>query len=94
MYFDLIRQTLYYASPISCEIIPENVITLDIDSDEQYVLTPKLILPATPSLFDPKQIQSAKIPNTFNAQQAGIYSKADLKNFRDRVLFGNTLTVN
>ena len=37
-------------------------------------------------LFEPRQIPTAISPNTFAAQDAGIYSKQDLKHFWDRVL--------
>ena len=35
-------------------INPQNVIALDLDSDEHYVLTPKPVLRATPKLVSTK----------------------------------------
>ena len=88
MFIDPItRQTFNYATPISCDNNPQNVIALDPDLDEHYVLTPKPVLRANPKLFKPNQIQTAISPNTFTAQDAGIYSNAELTNFWNRVLF-------
>ena len=38
-------------------------------------------------LFEPEQVQSAKHPNTFNAQETRTYSNAELTLFWIRVLF-------
>ena len=57
-----------YSTPISSGNNPQNVIAIDLDNDEHYELTPKLVLPATPTLFEPKEVQSAISPNTFTAQ--------------------------
>ena len=81
------RQTFNYATPVSCDTNPQNVIAIDLDTDEDYVLTPKPVLRATPMLFEPKQTQSANSPNTFTAQEAVFYSNADFTNFWNRVLF-------
>ena len=57
MYIDTIkRQTFNYATPISCKNNPKNVIALDPDNDESYVLTPRPVLRATPTLFEPKKL--------------------------------------
>ena len=88
MYVDPItRQTFEYATPIPCESNPQNIITLDPDTDQYYILTPKPIKNDPPLLFEPKQIQTAISPNTFTAQEAGIYSQTELKQFWNRVLF-------
>ena len=88
MYIDPItRQTSNYATPISCDNNPQNVIDLDLHTDEQYGWTFKPVLRATPMLFEPKQFQPAINPNTLTAQEAGISSNADLTTFWNRVLF-------
>ena len=60
-----------YATPKSCDNNQKNIIAVDLAKDQHYVLTPKLALQATPTLFEPKTIQSAIIPNTFTAQDSG-----------------------
>ena len=37
-------------------------------------------------LFEPKQVQSAISPNTFNAQDAGIYSQTEITKFSNRAI--------
>ena len=72
MYIDArTRQTFDYASPVSCENNPQIVIVTDFDTNEQSVLTPNPALRATPMFFEPKQVQSAIIPFTLTAQEAG-----------------------
>ena len=88
MYVDPItRQTFEYANQIPCENTPQNVISFDPDTDQYYVLTPQPIKKDPPLLFEPSQIQTAISPNTFTAQDAGIYSQKELKHFWNRVLF-------
>ena len=58
-----------------------------IDLLGRIIIHPKTVLRANPKLFKPKQIQIAISPNTFTAQDAGIYSNAKLNNFWNRVLF-------
>ena len=72
MYVDPItRQTYDYATPITCDNNPRNLIELDPDSDDQdfYILGP-IPIKCKPSLTTtPSQIET---PNTFRAQDAGI----------------------
>ena len=92
MYIDPIKRQIFdCATPIPCDNNPQNVITLDLDFNEQYVLTPELVLRANTVLFEPKQVQSAISPSTFTPQEAEIYSYAELTNFRNRVFFHKTL---
>ena len=67
------RQTFDYATPITCENNPQNITALDPDTDQYYFLTPKPINRDPPLLFEPRQIQTSISPNTFTAQDAGIY---------------------
>ena len=90
MYVDPItRQTFNYATPIECGNNPQNIIELDPDSNDGdfYVLTPAPLKREAPQMFKPTQIKSTIIPNTFTAQDAGIYSNAELDQFWNRVLF-------
>ena len=88
MYIDpILRQTFNCAIPISFDNNPQNVIALDLDTDGDYVLTPTLVLRATPLLSEPKQFQSAISSNSFVAQESVIYSNAELGNFWKCPLF-------
>ena len=89
MYVDPItRQTYDYATPITCENNPRNIIELDPDSDDQdfYILGPEPIKRKPPLMFTPSQIKTTIRPNTFTAQDACIYSKAELDQFWNRIL--------
>ena len=44
---------------LSCNNNPQNVIALDLDTDEHYVLTPKPVTWATTRFFETKEVQSA-----------------------------------
>ena len=90
MYVDPItRQTFNYATPIECGNNPQNIIELDPDTDDGdfYVLTPDPLKREAPQMFRPTQIKTTITPNTFTAQDAGIYSNAELDHFWTRVLF-------
>ena len=90
MYVDPItRQTYNYATPITCDNNPNNIIKLDPDSDDQdfYILGPEPIKRKPPLMFTPSQIETTIRPNTFTAQDAGIYSNAELNQFWNRILF-------
>ena len=76
MYVDPItRQTYDYATPIACDSNPRNIIELDPDSDEHYfyILGPEHIERTPPLTFTPSQIKTTIRPNTFTAQDAGIF---------------------
>ena len=44
-------------------------------------------------MFTPSQIKTTIRPNTFTAQDAGIYSNAELDEFWNRIFFLNILTL-
>ena len=90
MYIDPItRQTFDYATPITCDKIPKNIIELDPDSDDQdfFRLGPEPIKQKPPLMFTPSQIETTIRPISFTAQDAGIYSNAELDQFWNRILF-------
>ena len=75
MYVDPItRHTFNYATPIGCRNSPQNIIELNPDADD-------------PQMFKPSQIKTTITPNTFTAQDTGIYSNAELDQFWNRVSF-------
>ena len=82
MYVDPItRQTFEEANQIPCENNSQNVISFDPDTYQYNVLTPQPFNKDPPLLFDPTQVQTAISPNNFTAQDAGIYSQKELKQF-------------
>ena len=83
------RQTYDYATPITCDNNPNNIIELDPDSDDQdfYILSPEPIKRKPPLMFTPSQIKTTIRRNNFTAQDAGIYSNAELNQFWNRILF-------
>ena len=90
MYFaPITRQTYDYAPPITCDNNPNNLIELDPDFDYQdfYILGPEPIKRKPPLLFTPSKIKTTKRSNTLKAQDAGIYSNAELNQFWNRILF-------
>ena len=92
MYVDPItRQTYDYATAITCDNNPRNIIELDPDSDDQdfYILGLEPIKRKPPLMFTPSQIKTTIRPNTFTAQDAGIYSNAELDQFWNRISFSN-----
>ena len=60
---------------IKCENTPQNVIALDPDTDQYYVLTPQPIEKDPHQFFELTQTQTAFSPNTITAEDAGIYSQ-------------------
>ena len=68
---------------------PQKVIELDPDTDDGgfFVLTPDPLKKEAPQMFKPTQIRTTITHNTFTAQDAGIYSNAELDQFWNRVLF-------
>ena len=92
MYIDPItRQTYGYATSIPCDNIPRIIIELDtdIDTDDQnfYILRPEPIKRIPPLMFTPIRIKTTIRPNTFTAQDAGLYSNAELDQFWNGILF-------
>ena len=47
------RQIVGNSTPKSCNILPQNLLAIDPENDEHYVLTPKPVLWATPALHEP-----------------------------------------
>ena len=83
------RQTYDYANLFACDNNPCNIIELDPDSDDQdfFILGPEPLKRKPPLMFTPSQIKTTIRPNTFTAQAAGIYSKAELDQFWNITLF-------
>ena len=66
----------------------KEIFELDPDTDDGfYVLTPDPLKREAPQIFKPTQVKTTITPNTFTAQDAGIYSNAELDQLWNRVLF-------
>ena len=90
MYVDPItRQNFNYATPIECGNKQQNNFEKDPDTDDRYfyVLTPDPLKREAPQMFKPTQIKTTLTPNTFTAQDAGLYSNAQLDQFWNSVIF-------
>ena len=90
MYVDPITgQTYDYATPIPCDTNPRNIIEFDPDADDQdfYILRPEPIIGKTHLMITPTQIKTTKRPEIFTAQDASIYSNAELDQFWNRLFF-------
>ena len=83
------RPTYDYALPIACDKNPRSFIELDLYSDDQdfYILGQEHNKRNQPPMFTPSHIKTTIRPNTFTAQDAGIYSNAELDQFWNRILF-------
>ena len=81
------RQISNYAIPITCSNFLQKIFALDPDHDWNYELIPKPVLRTTPTLFEPKRVQSTKPAATFTSQEAGIRSYAELTSFWNLVPF-------
>ena len=84
------RQTFVYANQVPCENNPLNVISLDPDTDQYYVLTSQPIEKGPPLHFEPTQIQTDISPNTFTAQYADISSQKNSNIFGTVYYLPNT----
>ena len=69
------RQTSDYATPITCENNPKNIIELDPDSDDQdfYILGTEPNKRKTPLVFTPAQINSTIRPNFYSSRRWYIF---------------------
>ena len=94
MYVDHItRQTYDYATPITCDNIPRNIIELDPDSDDQefYILGPEPIKRKPPLMFTPSQIKTTIRTNTFQPKMLVYVPMQNLTNFGIVFYFPNIL---
>ena len=78
--YPITRQTYDYATPIACDNNPRNTIELDPHSDKQdfYILGPKPNKRKPPLMYTPSQLRTTISSNTFTAQDARLYSNAEL----------------
>ena len=87
MYWSINKTKLTYATALFCDNNQHKNMALDFDNDEQSVMTPKPVLQTIPMLLETKQFQPALNPNSSTAQDAAIYSNAELAMSYNRVLY-------
>ena len=80
------RQTYSIATEITCDGYPANIIALDPDGNDYYLLTPTPEKQDPPAHFEPAEIRSIIQPNTFFAHRAGLYSPKHTKDFLNGIL--------
>ena len=82
------RETIMYVGPITRQTF-NHATPIDPDADDGNfsVLTPDPLKREPPQKCKPTQIKTTITPNTITAQDAGIYSNAELDQFWNRVLF-------
>ena len=83
------RRTFDYATPITFDNNPQNIIEHDPVSDDQdfYILRLEPKKQKPPLMYTPSQSKTTKRPNTFTDQDAGIYINAELVQLWNRILF-------
>ena len=86
------RQNFDFVTLISCDNSPQNALALGPDHDRSYVLTPKIVLRANPTLSELEQIPSEKSPSTFTVQEAGIFSNDELTKVLESCFTQETLS--
>ena len=94
MYVDPItRQTYDYATPITSDNNPGNIIELDADSDDQdfYILGPEPIKRKPPLLFTPSQIKTTIRPTRLQPKMLVYILMLNLINFGTEFYFPNIL---
>ena len=92
MYVNLItRQSFDFSTPIPCEAIPRNIIVVDpgANNEDFSILRPEPMKRKPPLIITPTHLKSKRRPNNFTALDAGIYSNAQLDQFRYRILYRN-----
>ena len=89
-YVDPITRQIYdFGTPIPCDSNPRNITELDPVTDDQYfyIVRPESIKRKRPLIFTTNQFKTTIRPNTFTAEDAGIYSNAEPDKFWNRILF-------
>ena len=87
------RQTYDYATPITCDKNPRNIIELDPDSDDQdfYILGPEPIKRKPPLMFTPSQLKLQYVLILLQLKMLVYILKQNLTNFGAVVYFLNIL---
>ena len=71
MHIDLVpKQYSNYVTATSCNNTPHTVIALDPDKEEHFVLTPKLVVRATRTVFEPKTSPLCNKPKHFHRRRS------------------------
>ena len=87
------RQTFIYANQVPCENNPQNVIALELDTDQNYVLAPQTLKKDPSLLYEPTQIQTAISPTTLLPKMQVFIPKKKSNFFGIEFYLQNTPTI-
>ena len=81
------RQTYRDAVPQNCSDRIKNLFQLDMDQEDSwYTLTPGIVHQDRPAIFGPKKITPMSAQSLTGSQDAGMYTRNELRGFRDNIL--------
>ena len=81
------RQTYPDAVPQNCSDRIKNPLQLDMEQEDSwYTLTPGIVHQDRPALFGPKKIKPVTSQSLTGSQDAGMYTRNDLRGFWDNIL--------
>ena len=81
------RQTYPDAVPQNCSDRIKNLFQLDMDQEDSwYTLTPGIVHQDRPALFGPKKITPMTAHYLIGSQDAGMYTRNELRGFWDNIL--------
>ena len=81
------RQTYADAVPQNCSDRIKNLFQLDMDQEDSwYTLRPGIVHPDRPAIFGPKKITPMTAQSLTGSQDAGMYTRNELRGFWDNIL--------
>ena len=81
------RQTYPDAVPQNCSDRIKNLFQLDMDQEDSwYTLTPGIVHQEKPAIFGPKQVTPMTAQTLTGSQDAGTYTRSELRGFWDNIL--------
>ena len=81
------RQTYPDAVPQNCSDRIRNLFQLDMDQEDSwYTLTPGIVHQDRPAIFGPKQLTPMAAQSLIGSQDAGMYTRNELRGFWDNIL--------
>ena len=81
------RQTYPDAVPQNCSDRIKNLFQLDMDQEDSwYTLTPGIVHQDRPAIFGPKKITPMSAQSLTGSQDAGMYTRNELRGFWDNIL--------
>ena len=85
------RQTYPHATTQNCSDRIKNLFQLDMDQEESwYTLTPGIVHQDKPAIFGPQDMNPVSSHTFIGSQDAGMYTRNELKGFWDSILINAT----